>query len=137
MATEQLTAYLKERKFQRFVSRPHYFGHGDFVTYYMEDEPCRAHRVDDLLTVYLSKKSDKLIGCKIKGVRRLLREGGDFGVIVKDEGIRLSFLFMIGLSLGSNGEERRKRYSECGRATSGVFLEKRELPTNFLQTACA
>jgi hypothetical protein len=137
MDQEPLLTYLSERKCKRFVARPHYFHDGDFVTYYMEDEPCIAQRVDDLLTVYLSKKTDKLIGCKIKGVRRLLREGGGFGVIVEDEGVRLSLLFLVGLALGGSGEERRKRYSECGHATSSVFLEKRELPNNFLQTACA
>ena len=111
----------------KFVARAHYFVDGDFVTYYQADERCYAKRVDDLVTVYLSMATNKLVGCKIKGVRRLLREGGNFGVLVKDEGLRLSFLFLIGLTLNVADDERRKMYTECANATKAVFVDKREI----------
>jgi hypothetical protein len=126
---QNLETYLNERKCKGFVARPHYFPDGDYVTFYLSDERSYAERVDGLLTVYRSMKTDELVGCKIKGVRRLLEDGGNFGVSVKDEGVRLSFLFLIGLSLpeDKDEQERRRMYTECAKATQNVFLEKREV----------
>ena len=77
---QDLDEYLKTHKAKGFKAVPHYFGQGDFVTYYFRDDPCYAERVDDLLTVFLTFDTKELVGCKIKGVRHILRTAGNFGV---------------------------------------------------------
>jgi hypothetical protein len=77
---------------------PHYFPSGDYLTYYVSDERCRARRIDDFLTVYLAEGSDQLVGCKIKGVRHILKEAGSFGCGLDDaDGVRLGLFFFKGV----------------------------------------
>jgi hypothetical protein len=50
-----------------------YFPDGDHMTVYFSAAMCREKRVDDLLTVYLSEQDGELVGCKITGVSRLVK----------------------------------------------------------------
>ncbi|MGC8641526.1 MAG: hypothetical protein ACP5XB_16800, partial [Isosphaeraceae bacterium] len=75
-----------------------------------------------MLTVYLAMESRELVGCKIKGVRRILETLGKFGVTVQDEDtdLKLRFLFLPGAI--SPEERRRKRYEELSRLTREVRI---------------
>jgi hypothetical protein len=124
---ENLTEYLRGRKAKRFVPRPMYFPDGDFVSYFLKDERAYARRVDDLLTVYVSMKTDELVGCKIKGVRRLLKKLGEFGVMIDDrEGAVLGLLFLAAASL-TDDPSQKEEYERIGQKIGSAIIEKGEL----------
>lgn len=95
---QTLRDYLRDNKPGEFRSVPHYFSTGDYITYFVSDERCYSKRLDDVVTVYLAEGSEKLIGCKVKGVKHILRTAGDFGVRVDgaDDDISLGFFFFTG-----------------------------------------
>jgi hypothetical protein len=124
---KELSEYLKNHPSQGFVSRPQYFAEGDFVSYFLVDERCYAMRVDSLLTLYHSMTSQELIGCKIKGVRRLLEKLGKFGVLIEDgEGTQLGLLFLAAASL-SDEPSRRAEYEKLGQRLGQAKIETGEL----------
>ena len=120
MATD-LTSLLDELGPGEFQPIPSYFADGDYLTFYFEDVDCYGERVDELLTIYREMTTDRLVGCKIKGVRRILDEAGKFGVRIEGpDGVNLSFLFLTG---GIKKEGRtREQYQELGVRTSDVPL---------------
>ncbi len=132
---ETLNEYLEGRKVKGFTSRPRYFRDGDFVSYYLVDEDHYAERVDELLTVYRSMKDrNRLVGCKIKGVSRILETLGSFAVSIHDGNgqILLGPLFLGSMALArnpslKNDQERRSRYEEVRLATRDVWLDESEL----------
>ena len=124
---QNLTEYLRGRKAKRFVARPLYFQDGDFVSYFLKDERCYARRVDRLLTLYVSMQSDELVGCKIKGVRRLLKKLGDFGVMIEDgDGAVLGLLFLAAASL-TDDPSQKEEYERIGHKIGSAKIEKSEL----------
>lgn len=105
---------------------PAYLEDGDALVYFLEDVPHHADRVDGMLTAYLSLDDDRLVGCRIKGVRRLLSEMGRFGVQIQDEGVTMNLLFMApGFA---KPEPTRRRYEEIGSRTRGVKLPRKLQP---------
>jgi hypothetical protein len=122
---EDLMTYLSGTDAKGFEPHPYYSSDGDFLTFYFRDADHFAERVDELLTVYLSMDTSELVGCKIKGVRRILETLGRFGVNVSDGNLRLSFLFLPGAF--SREDERRQRYEEIGALTQGIMLNPSEL----------
>lgn len=93
-----LVGYLKtvlQSDFGDREVRPVYVPDGDCLVYYASDEPCHAHRVDTLVTVYLSDSDpERIVGCQIKGVEKVLRRFGSFGVEIGKRPRSLGFLFM-------------------------------------------
>lgn len=75
--------------------RPVYLRDGDCLVYYAGDEPCHAHRFDGLVTVYLADSDpSRIVGCQIKGVVKILKKYGSFGVEIGQRPRSLGFLFM-------------------------------------------
>src|SRR5437868_4269436 len=107
-----LSEYTKGKKCGDFRPRPHFFRDGDYVTYFFREDRAYEQRIDELLTVYRSVKTDELVGCKVKGVRRILSTLGNFGIKVEDGNVTMSMLF-IGAALVSPAS--RERYEEFGR----------------------
>jgi hypothetical protein len=102
---QNLTSYLKESRPEGFRSVPHYFPSGDYLTYFVSDEPYYAKRLDDVITVYLTFDTHELIGCKVKGVKHILRTAGDFAVRVDGDGIELGFFFFVGAAPDRAGRD--------------------------------
>ncbi len=123
---QELTEYLEGRSVSRFASVPHYFRDGDFVTFYVSDERCYTERVDQLLTVYRSATTGAMIGCKIKGVHRILNTLGDFSVVIRDGAIRLGLLFLAAaLDIDPS---KRHFYREVARLAKDLSIAPNELP---------
>jgi hypothetical protein len=57
----------------RFQPSPEYDHHGDVLAFFLSAEECRAERMDELLTVYISDKSGKLVGFEVENVVHLLK----------------------------------------------------------------
>jgi hypothetical protein len=121
---ETLIDYLKDNDPRGFVARPIYSADGDFITIYLRDQDSYAERVDELLTVYLSVENHSLVGCKIKGVRRLLKTLGDFGVSISGKDISLNLLFLVGALFSP---ANRERYEEAGRYASDLTIPRETL----------
>jgi hypothetical protein len=122
---EDLMTYLQGKEASGFTTQPYYSPDGDFLTVFFLDEPYFARRVDDVLTVYLSMSDEKLVGCKIKGVARILETLGRFGVSLEGEELKLSVLFLPGVS--TQEDERRHHYERVGDRTRGIKVNRREL----------
>jgi hypothetical protein len=140
---DRLTDYLKDRQPKEFVSRPLYFKEGDFVSYFLEDCPYLAERVDELLTVYRAMDDKgRLVGCKIKGVRKLQQRMGEFGFAIVNtvtKRILLGPLFLGGLALAENpslqdSSQRRSRYEEICHVAKDAWLEAGEFQSDCSNT---
>lgn len=71
-ATMSLVERLKTDKHQGFNSRPRYYSHGDYVTYFIDPARCHARRLNSLVTVYTAVDDGRLVGCKLKGITKLM-----------------------------------------------------------------
>lgn len=120
-----LAEHLRDRKAKGFKPVPHYFQSGDFISHFIRDERCYAERVDELLTVYLSNSTGSLVGCKIKGVRRLLRSLKGFGISVESDNITLNYLF---LAAAIAMPKSRTQYMDWAQRTKNQSLRRDELP---------
>jgi hypothetical protein len=80
-----------------FSPRPYYQPEGDSLMFYSRNEPSYAKRINSLLTLFLSSNDNSLVGCEVKGVQRMLRIAGDFGVLVADRKLRLGFFLAFAL----------------------------------------
>ncbi len=107
MATD-LKDYLRDNPPGDFREGLQYFESGDFLTYFLEDAPHHAKRIDAVVTVYLANDTDRFVGCKIKGVRHILKTAGDFRVQVRDADITLGFFFF--LSYGPDRCDADRKY---------------------------
>lgn len=88
---------------QPYKASPRYYSDGDFLTYFIDDRRCVAHRVNALLTVYTM--GDELVGCKVKGVQLLVEKLRSFHIEVTDGKIKLGLLF---LSLRGEASDEEK-----------------------------
>lgn len=124
---ETLIEHLKTTKPKGFTPRPYYSVEGDSLTFYFKDEESYRERVDDFLTVYKSIKSDKLVGCQIKGLPKALKLLGDFGLMfIEDGSVRLSMIFMACMA-ASPEAGARKRYVELGKFAKEASIPAKEL----------
>jgi hypothetical protein len=121
---ETLTEFLKNNRCDGFTPGVHHSADGDCVSYFVKNDRCIAERVDDLVTVYRSVESNELVGCKIKGVQRILRTLGDFGVTVEDREIGLGIFF---IAAAVANPPQKSKYKEIGLAMRNARLKTREL----------
>lgn len=74
---------------------------GDCIEYLIKPDNFYAHRVDELLTIYRSEKTDELVGSFIKSVRsfwkKLIQQSPAFGIIVQEPPVLLSHFFFARL----------------------------------------
>jgi hypothetical protein len=124
---ENLMQYLEGKTSQGFTRRPYYSPDGDFLVYYVHPDEAIAERVDDLLTVYRSMETREFVGCKIKGIRRLVETLRNFGVSIEaeDSSLTLSILFLT--AARDRLPEHVHYYEEMGRFSKGVALDPAEL----------
>ena len=104
-----------------FQSVPQYFPDGDHLTLYFAPDLCYAKRVDDLVTVYLSDKSDELVGCKIKGVSHLAKNVASM-VDITHENMQVQLLF---LSIVGTGAPQEYIY-ELSQRSKGLSFDASE-----------
>src|SRR5260221_542789 len=92
---KDLMKYLETAKPIGFEPRPYYGAEEDSLTFYFDGAESYAKRVDALLTLFLSVKTDHLVGCQVKGVRKKLQRLGHFGIAVKHGKVRLDLFFYL------------------------------------------
>jgi hypothetical protein len=124
---ENLMQFLEGKEAQGFEPRPYYSADGDFLVFYFREEEALGERVDELLTVYRGIGTKELVGCKIKGVRRLVEKLRSFGVWIESENnaLRLGLLFLS--AAVNQSPELQHYYEEMGRFSKNVSLDPAEL----------
>jgi hypothetical protein len=126
MTETHLTDYLAGKKCQGFDPHPFYSKDGDFVSYYFRNDVCRAERIDNLLTIYLSLETaeEEFVGFKLKGVKQLWRHLGDFGFNVFDGKGKpmLGMLFLAGGFLYAT-PDALDQYRELAKRTASIPVE--------------
>ena len=90
--------------------------------FYVDSAESYAKRVDELLTLFLSLKTNELVGCQVKGVRKNLKRLGQFGISVKHGKVRLDLVFHLLAFLAEKPSQRRK-YLELSERCKDVDLE--------------
>ena len=123
---QTLKEYLRTHPCKGFHAVPHYSVLGDFLTCFVRDERAYEQPVDEWLTVYLSMKSNELVGCKIHGVRHLLQTAGDFGVPLEGDAVRLGFFLFVG-AMAARETKQKQRYEELRRLARDARLDRKEL----------
>lgn len=126
----ELKEFIRSNRPEEFApGRPVYSRDGDFLAFFMEDADHYAHRVDHLLTVYLEMDTSKLVGFKIKGVRRMLKALGKLNIIrtVPDGNhrLKLTLLLLPGKMIATG--EQLERYEEIEEATADLELDANEM----------
>src|SRR5205807_8866713 len=105
---KDLMKYLETAKPGAFRPRPYYGPEEDSLTFYFDKAESYGKRVDALLTLFLSVKTDELVGCQVKGVRKNLKRLGHFGIAVKHGKVRLDLFFHLLAFLAEKPQQRQK-----------------------------
>jgi hypothetical protein len=118
MAAE-LMKYLEKARPKGFQPRPYYGPEEDCLTFYFDNAESYAKRVDELLTLFLSLKTNELVGCQVKGVRKNLRRVGRFGISIKHGKMGLDLVFHL-LAFLAEKPSQRRRYLELSRRSKDL-----------------
>jgi hypothetical protein len=127
MARSLFCIDMEEHFLRDFVSGPRGTEHkpwwnpaGDCIIYQTVDEASVAHRIDDILTIYVSVISGKPIGFQIKGIAAMSNKFGWDGAKVecmeRDKEIldvSLTALLLAAYESGPKTIGRRKSYIEA------------------------
>jgi hypothetical protein len=124
-----LNEYIKQNPPKPFRSAPVYFPTGDFLTYLLKDCPCVAERLDDVVTLYLSRDNrSELVGFKVKGVRNILKKAGTFGVVVNDcDDVRLGLFFFAGAAPDRADKMPQTKWYERLERFANITVDRRTL----------
>jgi hypothetical protein len=84
-----------------FRPMAHYDADGDCIEFIVTNETFRAERIDSLVTVYIGRESNEVVGSLIKGVSSYIKGVVDrfpgFKIEIEDGRIKLEHLFTLGL----------------------------------------
>ena len=87
---------------------------GDCIEVLVGADPFYSERIDDLVTVYYSETNREIIGCLIKGVKRILDNDPKTQIIVHAGRIRLSDFFLLGFLTQKSADLRMyQKLREC------------------------
>ena len=97
----------------RFESTAHYDHDSDSLTVFISDDESYRERVDPRLTVYRSMKTNSVVGCQIKNVKRILSTAKAFNIGVTSHDITIGILLMaLPLSDSDSRSIEGLRYTE-------------------------
>ncbi len=128
---DNLTAFMAELEKTgpgSFAAPAIYYGaEEDSLTLYFKPDESYAHRLSDLVTLFLSLDDDHLVGCQVKGLRRKLLSGGNFGVAIRRGGKLELDLFFHLLAYEVPEEEPRNRLVELAQRAKGLEIDTEQL----------
>ncbi len=119
---KDLMKYLETAKPRGFEPRPYYGSEEDSLTFYFDKAESYGKRVDELLALFLSVKTDELVGCQVKGVRKNLERLGKFGISIKHRKVRLDLFFHL-LAFLAEKPQQRQKYLDLSQRTKDVEVE--------------
>lgn len=74
----------------------YYDSDGDCIEVLISAEPFHGERIDDLVTVYCSEVNDEIVGCLIKGIKKVFDNDPKTKIILHAGRMRLSDFFLVG-----------------------------------------
>jgi hypothetical protein len=126
MATTVLERAAQEAH-EGFTGEPRYYREGDYLTCFLRDERCFSRRVNEYVTIYTAiDDDDRLVGCKVKGLRHLCELGASIGVFVSDGEVSLS-LILLQVAAKTGEPETRDQVLELAQTLKGTLVPKNEL----------
>ncbi len=123
-----LISYIRSRPIAASFEPCAYYGpEEDAVIFYFRNVPDYARRVSRWLTLYLAIDDDQLVGCQVKGVKRVLEDIDAFGIDVEHNKVKLQVLFLAFLGAVADEPDTRGYYRKLGEAATEANTEL-ELP---------
>jgi len=103
----------------------------DALMFYFRNDPDYAKRINSRVTVYLSMDDHEMVGCQIKGVKRVLDELGAVDITIKHGRVKLQIVLLALMDSLVEREETRSFYREVLRKAkeTDVDLEIAEMAT--------
>ena len=99
----------------------------DALMFYFRNEADYAKRLNSRVTVYLSLDGNELLGCQIKGVRRVLEDIGNFDVTIEHGKVKLKLVFLAFLGTIDDDSPARELYLQLGKQAAETDVDV-ELP---------
>ena len=128
---ENLIDYMKklEETPPREFSPPelYYGAEEDSLTIYFTGEESYAHRLNNLVTLFLTFERNTLVGCQVKGFRRKLESDGSFALSIQRKGKLELGLFFHMLAYDVPDVEPRNRLIELGQHAKGIEFDTDKL----------
>ena len=93
----------------------------DALTVYFKPDPDYSKRLTDHVTLFLSVEDDKIVGCRIKGVKGILEDLPNW-LRVNHDGVELSIIFWS-FRGGIEDEQTRRALEELVRGAGDMKLE--------------
>jgi hypothetical protein len=120
--------FLEKSEPQPSTSPQVYYGSAeDSLSLYFRPDESHAHRLNSLVTIFLTHAGDELVGCEIKGLRRRLKTDGNFLVaITRNDELELGLFFYV-LAYEAPAQESKNRLLQLGELAKGVRLDTREM----------
>ena len=94
---------------------------GDCIEALVKQEPYYAERIDDLVTVYCSENNDEIIGCLIKGVKKIFSKNPKTQIIMQAGRVLLSDFFIVGFLTQKGGN--LYTYQRLRESLAGIDAE--------------
>lgn len=112
-----LISYVRSRQVSKEFKPCAFYGREeDALVFYFRNDPDYAKRVNKWLTLYLAMDSNELVGCRVKGVRRVLEDIGNFGIDIGHKKVKLRILFLA--LLGAVPAEAKQDFLKIGKAAT-------------------
>jgi hypothetical protein len=97
----------------------------DSLLFYVRNDESYAYRLNNLGTLFLSFMGDELVGCQVKGLRRKLKNDGNYGIAIKaNDKVELGLFFHL-LAYDISDPLPRSRLVELGQRAKGIELQWR------------
>lgn len=114
-----LTEYIAGKQPSKFQLQPRYIPEGDCLIFYWYEDESYGHRVDELLTIYRSIKTDAIVGCEIKGVSRIRETIGTFGLSYHEGKVEFGVVLM-GYAITAEQTPPSATMAELGRTAGSA-----------------
>ncbi len=119
---------LEETEPGPFSPGSHYYGfEEDSLMLYLRNEESLAHRINSLVTVFLSPDAKRLVGCQVKGLRRKLFSDGHLAISITRNGKLQLGLFFHLLAYDVTEQEPRNRLVDLAQEAKGIEVDTSEL----------
>lgn len=89
----------------RFETQPHYDHDSDSLSVFVNDDESYRQRIDKMLSVYRSIKTNEVVGIQIKHVQKIMETVDAFNVGVTSGNVTIGLLLM-GLELSTADEPK-------------------------------
>lgn len=96
-----------------FQPYSYFSAESDTLTIYFADEPDYSKRLTDHITILLSTESDEPIGCRVKGVSRIVSHLPNYIHVKNGSGTKVSHILLT--FIGNADEETRTAIDEIAK----------------------